>query len=87
MIWAEIELQSETGHGRWRSHHGPWPSWKQREAAKGALELGLALRWAELDLTDPVNAVAEHSSSRASSKQRRWGVLVPEQNKWGAGAT
>ena len=46
MIWAEIELQSETGHGRWRSHHGPWPSWKQREAAKGALELGLALRWA-----------------------------------------
>ena len=47
----------------------------------------LVLRWAELDLTDPVNAVAEHSSSRASSKQRRWGVLVPEQNKWGAGAT
>ena len=65
------------------AHPGPWPGSVEAASrqgkragwicegrlAGGALELGSALRWAELDLTDPVNAVVEHSSSRASSKQ------------------
>ena len=71
------------------AHPGPGPVAERRRQAglglrgwagsgTGGGTLGrraLVLRWAELDLTDPVNAVAEHSSSRASSKQRRWGML------------